>query len=172
MLGLFGQLHDQVRAEVEGLDEDALNWSPGADANSIATIVNHMVGSEAETLRAVAGEDLRDAMAIGELKNAFDRIFAHQDLAPATRSRAEALAALDAADVLLAELHPAIGADRLRAVVALPTLPADDRRSGLAWLVGNYGHAREHLGHIQLTKQLYVTPSATNQLARDQSGTE
>jgi len=23
-------------------------------------------------------------------------------------------------------------------------------------LAGNYGHAREHLGHIQLTKQLFL----------------
>ena len=121
VLGLFAQLHAQVRVEVKGLDDDALNWSPGADANSIATIVIHLVGSEAETLRAVAG-----------VPGARDR---EAELAPATRSPAEVLGAL-------------------------------------AWLVGNYGHAREHVGHIQLTKQLYVTPSAANQLARDQSGTE
>ena len=158
VLGLFGPLHDRVRAEVEGLDDDALNWSPGADANSIATIVIHMVGSEAETLRAVAG-----------VSGARDR---EAEFTPVTRTPAEVLGVLDAADQLLAELRPAIGADRLGVVVALPTLPAEDRRSGLAWLVANYGHAREHVGHIQLTKQLYVTPGATDQLARDQSGTE
>jgi hypothetical protein len=40
-------------------------------------------------------------------------------------------------------------------VFALPTLPRQDLRSGLTWLVGNYGHVQQHVGHIQLTKQLY-----------------
>ena len=29
-------------------------------------------------------------------------------------------------------------------------------QTGLHWLLTNYGHAREHLAHIQLTKQLYA----------------
>jgi len=35
--------------------------------------------------------------------------------------------------------------------------PRGDRppRPGLDWLVSNYGHAREHLAQIELTKQLY-----------------
>ena len=28
-------------------------------------------------------------------------------------------------------------------------------RPGIEWLITNYGHAREHLAQIQLTKQLY-----------------
>jgi hypothetical protein len=35
--------------------------------------------------------------------------------------------------------------------------PRGDRppRPGVFWLVTNYGHAREHLAQIELTKQLY-----------------
>jgi DNA-binding transcriptional ArsR family regulator len=35
--------------------------------------------------------------------------------------------------------------------------PRGDRppKLGLEWLVSNYGHAREHLAQIELTKQLY-----------------
>ena len=35
--------------------------------------------------------------------------------------------------------------------------PRGDRppRQGIDWLVSNYGHAREHLAQIELTKQLY-----------------
>jgi hypothetical protein len=47
-----------------------------------------------------------------------------------------------------------IDRERLAASVSLPTLPADDRRSGLAWLLGNYGHAREHVGEIRVTWEL------------------
>ena len=61
---------------------------------------------------------------------------------------------LDDADDLITELESQIDASRLRAEFPLPTLPAEEVRSGLTWLVGNYGHAKEHVGHIQLTKQL------------------
>jgi hypothetical protein len=35
--------------------------------------------------------------------------------------------------------------------------PRGDRppKPGLEWLLSNYGHAREHLAQIQLTKQLF-----------------
>jgi hypothetical protein len=126
---------------MEGMDLDTLNWVPVEGANSIATIITHLVGSESETLRCMAG---LPSERFRELE--FDR---------KRVTRVEVLALLDAADDLIAETKPHIDADRLEAVFALPTLPADEVRSGLTWLVGNYGHAQEHLGHIQLTKQLY-----------------
>jgi len=73
----------------------------------------------------------------------------------------DVLDALRAADELLASLQPQIGAHRLQRALALPTLPVDERRSGLTWLVGNYGHGREHVGQIQLTRQLYRARSTT-----------
>ena len=55
LIALFRQVHRELRDELEGLDDDALNWVPVPGANSIATIVTHLVGSEAETLRCAAG---------------------------------------------------------------------------------------------------------------------
>ncbi|HLN41690.1 MAG TPA: hypothetical protein VK215_04530 [Acidimicrobiales bacterium] len=55
VLILFEQLHDQIREAITGLDEEGLNWSPGEGANTVATIVTHVLGSEAEALRCVAG---------------------------------------------------------------------------------------------------------------------
>ncbi len=142
VLTLFAQIHGRVRDEVEGLDRDALNWVPTAGANSIATIVTHLIGSESETLRCVAG-----------LPTERDR---EVEFAGKEVSGSEVLALLDAADALIGEAKPCIDATRLQESIALPTLPAEEVRSGLTWLVGNYGHACEHLGHIQLTKQLYI----------------
>ena len=50
-------------------------------------------------------------------------------------------------------MAPRITAEDLAAV-----RPRGERtpETGLHWLLTNYGHAREHLGHIQLTKQLYA----------------
>lgn len=140
-VALFHQVHDQLRQEINGLDANALNWVPVAGANSISTIVTHLVGSEAETLLSVAGlpyEHDRGAEFVG------------RDLT--IREVAELL---DEADRLIATVKSQLGPDRLTTAIALPTLPAEEVRSGLTWIVGNYGHAREHLGHIQLTKQLY-----------------
>ena len=55
LLAAFRRLHQQLRHELDGLDDDALNWVPTPGANSIATIVRHLLGSEAETLHTVAG---------------------------------------------------------------------------------------------------------------------
>lgn len=141
VLTLFGQVHDQIRTEIEGLDADCLNWTPGPGTNSMATIVIHLVGSEAETLRSVAGiVDHRDRDA---------------EFVQSRQTSAELADTLNRADQLIVEIGPQIDSGRLRARLCLPTLPDDERRSGLTWLVGNYGHAREHVGHIQLTRQLY-----------------
>jgi len=85
------------------------------------------------------------------------------DAGPGTsRSVAEVLDELRVADELIEDLQSQVTPRRLRAYSGLPTLPADERRTGLTWLVGNYGHAREHVGHIQLTKQLYQAPRSTD----------
>jgi hypothetical protein len=141
VLDLFVQLHDQVRGEIRNLDEDALNWAPITSANSIAALITHLVGSEAETLRTVAG-----------LVNIRDR---EAEFTVTRQASDQLLARLHEADRLITDLRTAIDGNRLRALFALPTLSPSDRRSGLTWLVGNYGHAREHVGHIQLTKELY-----------------
>jgi hypothetical protein len=134
-------MHDQLRDELNGRTDVEINWTPTSGANSIATIVTHLVGSEAETLRCVAGVECerdRDAEFGGD---------------PLTMS--QALVQLEGADDLITNLEPLIDSNRLQAEIALPTLPDEEIRPGLTWLIGNYGHAREHVGQIQLTKQLY-----------------
>jgi hypothetical protein len=141
VIAQFRLVHDRLRQEIDGLDIKALNWVPIAGTNSIATILTHLVGSEEETLRCVAAlssERDRDAEFVGKIL-----------------SMAAVLQLLDRADELITTMTPHIDSQRLQAVFALPTLPTEEVRSGLTWLVGNYGHACEHLGQIQLTKQLY-----------------
>ncbi len=90
VLVLFLQLHDQVRAEIADLDDAAINWVPTPGANSIATIVTHLVGSETETLRCVAGVPCqRDR----------DAEFSGQRL-----GLSDVMAMLDRSDALIAEI--------------------------------------------------------------------
>jgi len=135
---LFHQVHQSLRDEVVGLDADALNWSPGPDTNSIAALVVHTLGSEAEVLRTVSGvsgDRDRDAEFRAKADTA-DDLLQH----------------LEQGDAYLDQLSARITANDLASV-----RERGDRtpQTGLYWLLSNYGHAREHLAHIQLTKQIY-----------------
>ena len=125
---LFRQVHDQLRDELDDLDDPAVNWVPASGTNSIATIVTHLVGSEAETFRCVAG-----------MESARDR---EAEFGEKTLTKAQVLGLLEGADKLIAQIEERIDPSRLIAVFPLPTLPADELRPGLTWLIGNYGHAR------------------------------
>ena len=135
----YKEVHDKLRAAIGGMEADALNWTPAPETNSVAVLVVHTLGSEAEVLRVCSNtpsERDRDAEFVSEVAAADDL-----------------LARLDAADALLDELGPKITAADLDAARSRGGREAQECR----WmLVTNYGHAREHLAHIELSKQLYA----------------
>ena len=134
---LYHSVHDEMRKQVRGMDHGTINWKPLPLANSIAVLIVHTLGSEREMIRAVrklATERDRDA----EFKAESDAADLIAMLDQADRELDAHLAALTVAD--LTEMRPR--GDR-------PPKP------GLEWLISNYGHAREHLAQIELTKQLY-----------------
>ena len=47
----FQVVHGNLRDEVRGLSVEQLNWKPAPETNSIAVLVVHTLGSEAEVLR-------------------------------------------------------------------------------------------------------------------------
>jgi hypothetical protein len=135
---LFHSVHDSMREQVRGLDRGTLNWKPHPQANSIAVLVVHTLGSEREMIRAVRS------------------LPTERDRPAEFKAEAEAgdlLALLDQAD---RELDEYVGA--LSAADLTEMQPRGDRppKPGLEWLLSNYGHAREHLAQIELTKQLFV----------------
>jgi DinB superfamily len=130
-------LHERLRQEVRGLDSGTLNWRPLPKANSVAVLVTHTIGSELEMIRSVRSIPTeRDRESEFHVESDADRLLEMIDAAD--REMDEQIAALTSAD--LGELRP-----------------RGDRppRPGIEWLVTNYGHAREHLAQIELTKQLY-----------------
>jgi hypothetical protein len=135
----FQTVHSQFRDEVRDCSPDELNWKPAPETNSIAVLVVHTLGSEAEVLRVaanVSGDRDRPA----EFR--------------ATASDAnQLLKEIDEADSYLEAIAPRITAEDLAAERPRGDRPA---QTSLHWLLTNYGHAREHLAHIQLTRQLYA----------------
>jgi hypothetical protein len=140
IIALHQQAHQQMREEIAGLDSAALNWAPGPDTSSIAVIVEHSLGAGAEMLRnllAIPTERVRAEE------------FAARERQP---SELEALIAQAEAD--WRELAARLGEGELRRAIPRPNKP--EPQTGLHWLVRNYGHMREHLAQIGLTKQLFA----------------
>ena len=138
IVDLFLNAHAQLRDIVRGMDADQLNWAPAPETNSPAVLVTHTLASEYHTFLFV-----RDRVE--------DRDRDAEFRARAT-SAGELLAQIDRADELLREQGQALTADDLAAV---RTRPDRAPQIGLHWLLNNYGHAREHIGHLELTAQLY-----------------
>ena len=134
---LYHEVHAKMREQIRGMDRGTLNWSPLPKANSLAVLVTHTLGSEREMIRAlrqIATDRDRDS----EFRVESEAADLLSLLDHADRELDEHVAALTAAD--LTQLRP-----------------RGDRppRPGIEWLIANYGHAREHLAQMELTKQLY-----------------
>jgi DinB superfamily len=138
---LYRDVHAKMREQVRGMDHGTLNWSPLPKANSIAVLVTHTLGSEREMIRA-----LRQVATDRDRESEFK----------VEAEAADLLALLDQADH---DLDEHIGA--LTAADLTELRPRGDRppRPGIEWLLSNYGHAREHLAQIELTKQLFDSRS-------------
>src|ERR1700721_4031976 len=97
-----------MRLEVANRDDASLNWTPCPGANSVATIITHTLGSEAETLRAVAG-----------ITGSRNR---EAEFRMGSQSQADLLDQIRHADSLLDDLAPTLTDDRALTPTALPTL--------------------------------------------------
>lgn len=139
--GLFRGLHAMFREQVRDLDSGTLNWRPLPKANSIAVLLVHSIGSEIEMIRGVRAlptERVRD------------------DEFKAEAEAADLLALLDRAD---REVEEQLGGLTAADLVENRPRGQNEPRPGLYWLISNYGHAREHLAQLELTKQLYDSRS-------------
>lgn len=141
----FREVHANIRKVIDGLDAEALNWKPHPEANSIAVLITHTLGSEREMLAAVRG-----------VKVPRDR--PSEFLAEADgNSLAEML---DQADAWLDEQTAGITPEDLVAERPRGDFPP---RPGAVWLITNYGHAREHLAQMELTRQLRAADRAVDE---------
>jgi hypothetical protein len=109
---LFHEVHQGIREQVEGVDRDRLNWKPHPDANSVAVLIVHTLGSEREMIRAVRMLSTeRDRPA--EFKAEADAADLLALLDRADRDLDEHVEALTAAD--LTEMRPRVIGLRSRA---------------------------------------------------------
>lgn len=129
-------MHTKMRDLIKDLDRDALNWKPHPEANSIAVLIKHTLGSERMLLGAVRG-----VIVPRDRPSEFESDADQDELAEM----------LDRADSWLAEQTDGMTEADL---LAERRRPDESAQPGLVWLLIAYGHAREHMAHLELTRQL------------------
>jgi ADP-ribose pyrophosphatase YjhB (NUDIX family) len=139
ILERFRDILRQLRRELEGMPRDALHWTPGPETSTIAILVAHVLGSELDTLRRIRGLP-SDRVRATEFER---RDEGAEDL----------LRRIDAAEAELERLAGGLTTEHL----AAPSMHATrGTQPGWFWLIDNYGHQREHLAQLQLTKQMFA----------------
>ncbi len=137
---ILRRAHDDMRAAIDGLPSDALNWRPTpADTNSIAVLAIHSLSSTRHWL----------SVAVDEPPPSRDR---DAEFEATARKPAELLHFVDSATAVCLSL---IDKDRVVDWSALRD-PNGGRQLFAAWaLLHALEHLREHVGQISLTRQLW-----------------
>jgi uncharacterized damage-inducible protein DinB len=139
-LNILQACHTSILEALEGLPPSALDWISGADMNSISVLVFHLTGAERYWIGDVAAQE------------------------PSNRDRAAEFKVHDVGmDVLKKRLEDNLAYARktlerftLRDLEARRISPREGREVTVAWaLLHALEHATLHLGHIQITRQLW-----------------
>jgi hypothetical protein len=140
---------DRFRRVVEGLPDTALSWQPTATGtNSVAQLVRHVVAGQRHILGLAEGKPPTITSMDARVRGL------HDD--PATRAELlELLAGMDA--------DRAARLDRLATLDLEEALPAAGGMTRFDLLAHSVGEAREHLGHAELTAQLWQAQHATTE---------
>ena len=137
----FQNITSEVEDSIKGLSSEALNWNPlPGEANSIYAIISHMCGSEQQWIQhTIGGREVqrdRDAEFTAKGQTVEELL----ELLEKTQGITS--------EVLSKETVESLG----RTVQRYPDRP---KTTALASVVNCLQHVAEHLGHLQLTRQLW-----------------
>lgn len=136
--GMLDEQAERYSTVVEGMPEEALNWRPGDETtNSVAQLVRHATAVQNVLLtRALGGSP------------AYDHAYSLRN-DPATKDELLGLIAAAKAqkDEQLAQVDPM----DMSETVETPRGPVLRAR----YVIHTADHGQEHLGHAELTKQLW-----------------
>jgi uncharacterized damage-inducible protein DinB len=140
----FEELREQIKSLLEGLDPEALDWRPIEGAgelatNSLTAMVVHLVGSETYWMKEVIGgkKIVRDR----------DAEFVTKGL-----SVPEMRAKIEASGKVTREILSALTEKQLE-----ESRKWRDRSVSVRWCILHVvEHIAQHLGHMQLTRQLWL----------------
>lgn len=134
----YADLHRRLREAVAGLDAAALDGAPVAGANSLCVLITHLLASELDWLGTAAGQAVRR-----------DR---ESEFATTGRGAEQLTAQITAtAEAIPSLIHAALanGLTTVRHQLRM------DREVTVAYcLLHSVQHTAEHVGHVELTRQL------------------
>ena len=140
-LNILGTSHTDILKALDGLPPAALDWVSGPEMNSISILVFHLTGAERYWIGDVAAQEPSDRDRASEFK-------VHDVGMDAVRKRL---------DDSLAYARKTLEKLTLQDLEASRTSPRDGRKFTVAWaLLHALEHANLHLGHIQITRQLWM----------------
>jgi uncharacterized damage-inducible protein DinB len=140
----LNELHDDVRSAIKGLPLTALDWTPYPGFNSISVLAVHIAGAERYWLSdVIAGIDSgRDREAEFQVRNLEPEVI--------TGRLTDSWGFVQG---VLAELT-------LQDLDAKCISPRDGREVAVGWALGHVlKHTALHVGHIQITRQLWGNQS-------------
>jgi hypothetical protein len=143
-LSAMNELRDQIKSILEGLPEEALDWRPiegqgELATNSLGAIVIHLAGSATYLIKEIIGGQ---------------PVHRDREAEFATRgAKASALKArLDEAVKIAGELLSPLKEDQME-----EDRKYRDRTAKVRWIILHViEHTAQHLGHMQLTRQLWL----------------
>lgn len=143
----FHDLHHEIEQALNGLPPEALDWKPGSEMNSVSVIIVHLTGAE----RFLVGDVIMQDPSNRNRDTEFRVVgMGKEDLIQRlTETEAYIKAAFE--KLSLADLE----AER--------THPRHGNQVSVSWaLLHALEHAATHLGHIQLTVQMWPQQFAAN----------
>jgi hypothetical protein len=138
-LALFQTQHDQLGKCVEGLGQDALDWIPTPEANSLTVLVAHAVGAERFLIgQTVGGVNVHRNRDLEFRVTGLDAEALRTLITTAAKETETTLAPLTEAEIALSR-------------------PFRDGTATTRWCIGHaLEHLAEHVGHAGLTRQLWL----------------
>ncbi len=133
-------LHTEISRAIQDLPVDALDWAPAPGANAMGALVVHLTGAERYWVGTVIGGEPSDRVRESEFL-------------------ADGLAVVDLQQRLddLERFEPTVlGALSLDDLTRPCRVPRDGRTVTVGWALAHaIEHTAVHVGHIQLTRQLW-----------------
>lgn len=125
---------------LEGLPTEALDWVPGKDMSTLGALATHLAGAARVWIVQVAGQQ--------EIERDRDAEFATRGM--------DAAALMAVMESAVKEAESVLESLSLEDLGAMRYFPRHDKEYSVMWaLLHTLEHWAEHVGHMQLTRQLW-----------------
>ena len=139
LLDRLQAMHQSIERALAGMPDEAMDWSPGPEMNSLGVLVAHTLGAERYWIGDVAGGS------------------------PSGRAReAEFLTTGRSAESFISQAHEVLAYSKSVLAQLTPQEMAairmvrDSRQETVAWAILHaLEHTAIHTGHIEITRQLW-----------------